>query len=228
MTVYRVTAERTAKWWVLQAVDAPGAISQVSRLDQADQIKEAISFVTGEPEDEIEYVLEPVLPKELAEEAAAIELLREQARAATEEALFRSRTTAQAMRTAFDYSIRDVGVVLHVSHQRAHQLANEATDEAWQRLSEFAKRWLIENPRATVVPEVWAALQEARFVDWWGKQSGDNHALDASAWNYILSHAADVPDVHLIHGTDDESRGAASRTGSRLPARRRRRKALSQ
>lgn len=60
MTRYTVTAERTKHWWVLQAVEAPGAISQVKRLDRADVVKEAISIVTGEPEDQIEIDLRPV------------------------------------------------------------------------------------------------------------------------------------------------------------------------
>jgi hypothetical protein len=55
--VHTVTAERSGDWWVLQAVDAPGAISQVASLDDADQIKEAIAFVTGEPVDTIEVVV---------------------------------------------------------------------------------------------------------------------------------------------------------------------------
>lgn len=54
VSAYTVTAGRSGKWWVLQAEEAPGAISQVARLDQADDIKEAIAFVTGEPEESIE------------------------------------------------------------------------------------------------------------------------------------------------------------------------------
>jgi|GEM_PF-1435341 len=64
MSTFVVTAERSGKWWILQAVDAPGAISQVSRLDQVDQIIEAISFVTGQAEEEISVELRTVLPAE--------------------------------------------------------------------------------------------------------------------------------------------------------------------
>lgn len=39
---------------MLQAVEAPGALSEVENLEDADQIKEAIAFVTGEPESEID------------------------------------------------------------------------------------------------------------------------------------------------------------------------------
>ena len=60
MTEYEVTAEQSGKWWILQAVEAPGAISQVASLDQADDIKEAIAFVTGQPKGSIEIRLRVV------------------------------------------------------------------------------------------------------------------------------------------------------------------------
>jgi len=57
MTHYTVTAERGTRMWVLQCVEVPGALSEVSRLDQADVIKESIAYVTGTPEAAVEYDL---------------------------------------------------------------------------------------------------------------------------------------------------------------------------
>ena len=54
MSRFTVTAERSGDVWVLQAVEAPAAISQVSDLDEAEVIVEAIAFVTGESEASIE------------------------------------------------------------------------------------------------------------------------------------------------------------------------------
>ncbi|WP_434316369.1 hypothetical protein [Leifsonia sp. P73] len=68
MASYTVTAERAGDWWVLQAVEAPGAISQVASLDQADQIIEAIAFVTGEPADDIEIRVQRVFDVTVAQE----------------------------------------------------------------------------------------------------------------------------------------------------------------
>lgn len=59
--LYRVTAERRGEWWALQAADAPGALSQVAHLSDADQIREAIAFVTGEPEDAITIEVQIVM-----------------------------------------------------------------------------------------------------------------------------------------------------------------------
>jgi hypothetical protein len=54
MSHYIVEAERGKRRWSLQAKEAPGAISEVNRLSQAEEfMREAISFVTGEKEDEI-------------------------------------------------------------------------------------------------------------------------------------------------------------------------------
>jgi predicted RNase H-like HicB family nuclease len=59
MTRYTVTAERSGQWWALQCVEVPGAVSQVRRLDQAeDMMREAIAWVAGVPEDSIEIDVE--------------------------------------------------------------------------------------------------------------------------------------------------------------------------
>ena len=62
MTRFTVEAERGRLRWSLQAVEAPGAISEVDRLSQADMyMREAIHIVTGVLETEIEIDLGPVL-----------------------------------------------------------------------------------------------------------------------------------------------------------------------
>lgn len=51
---YTVTAQRSGRWWALQCVEVPEALSQVARLDQADQIREAIAWVADVPIDSVE------------------------------------------------------------------------------------------------------------------------------------------------------------------------------
>lgn len=59
MSAYTVTAERGSRWWVLQCLEHPGAISEVARLGQAhDAMREAIAFVAGVPEDSVDIVLD--------------------------------------------------------------------------------------------------------------------------------------------------------------------------
>jgi len=124
VTTYTVTAERTAKWWVLQAVDVPGAITQVARLDQADQIKEAIAFVAGVPEEEVEIDVQPVLPEDASEHLERARELRAFAERAAEEATIETRVAAR--RLSFGgFSMRDIGAIMGVSHQRVHQVLHE-------------------------------------------------------------------------------------------------------
>ena len=57
-----VTAERAEKWWVLECVEA-GSVSQCKRLDQVDEeMREAIAYQLGIPEDSFAIEVEPILP----------------------------------------------------------------------------------------------------------------------------------------------------------------------
>jgi hypothetical protein len=124
MSTFTVTAQRSGRWWVLQATDAPGAISQVARLDQAEQIIEAIAFVTGERPASISIDLQVVLPAEVRERLDELTRVQAEAEAAQTAAAERARETARSLVDEFHFSFRDAGVVMGISHQRVHQLAS--------------------------------------------------------------------------------------------------------
>jgi hypothetical protein len=121
VTRYTVTAERSGRWWSLQCVEVPGALSQVSRLDQADQIQEAIAFVAGVPADSVEIDLRVELPESVQAHLAAAAHLRQEADSARSEAAAEVRRAARELADG-GFSLRDIGTMLEVSHQRAHQL----------------------------------------------------------------------------------------------------------
>ncbi len=122
VTRYTVTAERGRRWWVLQCVEHPGAISEVARLDQArDAMREVIAFVAQVDPVEVEIDLRPTVPDEVGAHVRTAARLREEAHRANREAAAESRAAARVLREA-GLSVRDVGTVLGVSHQRAHQL----------------------------------------------------------------------------------------------------------
>jgi hypothetical protein len=122
MTRYTVTAERGRRWWSLQCVEHPGAISEVARLDQAPEaMREAIAFVAQVDPSTVEVDLRPAIPDEVGSHVQAAARYREQAQLANREAARESRAAARVLRDA-GLSVRDVGTVLGVSHQRAHQL----------------------------------------------------------------------------------------------------------
>ncbi|MCS5732027.1 helix-turn-helix domain-containing protein [Herbiconiux moechotypicola] len=127
MTHYAVTAEWTGRWWVLQAVDAPGAISQVRHLAHVDEIIEAIAFVTGQHESEIEVDLEPTIPGPVADELARADEARALARHHNAVAASKSRAAVQLLRSS-GMSLDDIGAMLHVSKQRVSQLLKGRTE----------------------------------------------------------------------------------------------------
>jgi hypothetical protein len=121
VTQYTVTAERSGRWWSLQCVEVPGALSQVARLDQVDQIREAIAFVAGVPTESVEIQLRVDLPESVRAHLEAAARLRDQADAARSESAAEVRRAARELASR-GISLRDIGTMLDVSHQRAHQL----------------------------------------------------------------------------------------------------------
>ncbi|MHA3683517.1 hypothetical protein ACXR2T_06525 [Leucobacter sp. HY1910] len=122
MSHFTVHAERSGKWWVLQADEAPGAITQVRRLSEADEIIEAISFVTELPEHEITISVVPVLPVAVEAQLSEASRLREIAKQSQSAAAAAARAAARQLHEEFHMSVREIGEVLGVSYQRAHQL----------------------------------------------------------------------------------------------------------
>lgn len=125
MMRYTVTAERGAgPVWVFQCVEHPGAISESKRLSEAVTLMpEAIAFVAGVSESDVEVEvhveLSPSIEGLLADATSKREESERLARAASEEI----RKTAKLL-SADHYSMRDIGEILGVSHQRVAQIVN--------------------------------------------------------------------------------------------------------
>lgn len=116
-----VTAERSHQWWVLESAEA-GVVSQCRRLDQAaDEVREAIAYQLGVPEDDLDIEVVPTLPAEFQAEAQAARDLRQAAQDANTAAAAHSRAAARILAEA-GLPLRDVGAIMGVSHQRAAQL----------------------------------------------------------------------------------------------------------
>nr|WP_300339872.1 hypothetical protein [Actinomyces sp.] len=122
MRTFTVTAERgRGDWWVLEAPEV-GAVSQVRRLDQAEEeMREAIAYLAALSQDEVTVDLVPVLPEAYTSAAARAEESRRVAAEATRAAAEASRAAARSLREA-GLTLRDVGTIMGVSHQRAAQL----------------------------------------------------------------------------------------------------------
>ncbi len=124
MITFTVNAQRGQRRWILQCVEHPGALSEVARLSEAlAAIREAISFVADLPQDSFAVQVVPVIDQRAREHMEAAVQLRAQASLAHERA---SDEIIQAAQSLVDsgLSLRDIGTILGLSHQRVHQLLN--------------------------------------------------------------------------------------------------------
>ena len=100
-----------------------GAVSQVRRIDQAaDDIREAIAYLSDLPEDGFDIEVTPVLPDAFWEAMRGAEDQRDVAAAANRAAAELNQRAARVLRDE-GLTLRDVGHLMGVSHQRAAQLA---------------------------------------------------------------------------------------------------------
>lgn len=123
MTRYTSTAVRDGRLWRVQADDFPGAISTVTTLKDAARVqREAIAWVGGMAESDVEVHVRVVLPEGLMELTEHARHLVAEAAEAQREAAARSREAVAALKRA-GLTGADVAVVLGVSPQRVSQLS---------------------------------------------------------------------------------------------------------
>lgn len=120
----RVTAvaQRSGSWWAVEVPEIPGLFTQAKRLDQVtEMVRDAAAALTGKPETDFDVMITVHINGQVdrvvnaAKETAKI-LTDLQAKAAAA-----SRTAAVTLADE-GLTVREVGEVLGVSHQRAHQL----------------------------------------------------------------------------------------------------------
>ena len=121
---YTATARRDGQWWVVQCDQLPAAISQVRRLDRAAEThREAIAFVAGVAEADVEVDVSPVVFEPVASQLRRVAELCETASGAEREARTLWSASARSLHES-GMTVRDIGTVLGVSYQRAHQLVS--------------------------------------------------------------------------------------------------------
>ncbi|MEI6623530.1 MAG: hypothetical protein WCP28_16670 [Actinomycetes bacterium] len=122
MRTYTATARKDGKWWVIQCVEHPGAISQVTRLGNAADIhREAIAFVTDVPVEEIDVTVQPVMPEDARAAICRAHDLRRTARQSSRDATTNLHSAAAQLRHE-GWSMRDIAFALGLSFQRVQQL----------------------------------------------------------------------------------------------------------
>jgi predicted RNase H-like HicB family nuclease/transcriptional regulator with XRE-family HTH domain len=118
---YRATVERDDRWWLVKSPDVPGALAQVKRLEHArDAIRDVISLILDVPVEEVEVTIGLELGDVALDVREAMEL-RQQAEELQARASRRMREAASTL-AGLGMTIRDIGTLLGVSHQRVAQL----------------------------------------------------------------------------------------------------------
>jgi DNA-directed RNA polymerase specialized sigma24 family protein len=117
---YRVRAVRDGKWWALSTDGVPGAFSQVRLLNQAEpMIRDAIAQVLEVPEDSFDLEVVPQLEDSAREAMAELARAKAQYLAAMDAVIAQQQAVIEKLRTL---SMRDIGAIMGVSHQRVNQL----------------------------------------------------------------------------------------------------------
>ncbi len=124
MTDYTATARREGRWWIVQCDQHPGALSQVARLEQAEQVhREAIAFVADVPAESVCVTVQPQVDPQISEELDEAQQLRSQAAEADRRATELKTHAAQRLKDQ-GLTVRDIGALLGVNYQYAAKLSS--------------------------------------------------------------------------------------------------------
>ncbi|MDR3068546.1 MAG: hypothetical protein LBU50_03490 [Cellulomonas sp.] len=122
---YTSTAVRDGRVWSVRCDQHPSAASIVTRLaDAADHQREAIAVVAGVDAADVEVEVTVSLPDGVRDHIERAAALRTRAAESNHAAASEARAAA-ALLAGSGIPLRDVGTILGVSHQRAHQLVKQ-------------------------------------------------------------------------------------------------------
>lgn len=115
-------ARRSGRWWAVEVPEVEGVYTQARRLDQvADMAAEAAALMLDIDESDIEVTVTPHTSKDSI--IAQAREAREAADRAADEASRVMRAAAREL-VSDGMTVRDVGRVMGISHQRVSQLVS--------------------------------------------------------------------------------------------------------
>lgn len=124
MATYTARTTRSGNWWAIQIDELDGVYSQARRLEQVeDMARDAIAATLDVAPDSFAVTVVPELPAKVQALLDDVRASREAAEIASELASMKAREAARILHDE-GLPLRDVGRVLGVSHQRAHQLVS--------------------------------------------------------------------------------------------------------
>jgi len=124
MATYTARTTRSGNWWAIQISELDGVFSQARRLEQVeDMARDAIAATLDVDPDSFAVTVVPELPAKVQAILDELRASRAAAELASEAASMKAREAARILHEE-GMPLRDVGRVLGVSHQRAHQLVS--------------------------------------------------------------------------------------------------------
>lgn len=120
-TQYTVRATRDGRFWLLRLVELD-QYTQARNLTEVEAMaRDLVHMMTGEDEADIDLDINVELPQPVREAQAEAERLRKLAEESNAQAAAKSREAARLLK-AQGVTVRELGSLLGVSHQRAQQL----------------------------------------------------------------------------------------------------------
>lgn len=121
---YTAQCRRVGDWWAINVLDVPRVHTQARRLDQVETMaRDAIALLLDVPEGSFDVVVKPILPRPLQVEVQRVRRLREKAVSVQREATSASADAVLDLAAKGHLSVRDIGRILGISHQRVDQIA---------------------------------------------------------------------------------------------------------
>lgn len=124
---YAAVCRRVGDWWAIDVPDAQGVHTQARRLEQVEAMaRDAVALLCNVPADSFDVTVEPHLDDEAELTLAASAEATRRAREAADTASRLQREAATTLVTRYRLTVRDTGMLLHVSPQRVSQLTHLA------------------------------------------------------------------------------------------------------
>ena len=123
---YRAECRRVGDWWAISVPELPGVFTQARRLDQTEEMaRDAIATMLNVPAPSFDVVVAWEVPRGLGDEVETARTLREAAEHAQRDAGVAARAVSAKLVNQAHLTVRDIGTLLGMSHQRVSQLLDE-------------------------------------------------------------------------------------------------------
>lgn len=124
LNTYAVTVRRDGRFWYIEIPALDGATQARSLSEVEEMTRDYIASFMKVSDDSFELNISVELPAAVQEHVAAVELARRAEAVARSKAATEWSAAARELRNQ-GLTVRDIGLALHVSHQRAQQLISQ-------------------------------------------------------------------------------------------------------